>query len=52
MTGDDLAALGRDIENKVLPRAAQWHCQTPHFGERQADSGVLLRLQMQLCLRH
>jgi formyltetrahydrofolate deformylase len=25
MTGDDLAAVGRDIENKVLSRAVQWH---------------------------
>ena len=23
--GDDLAAVGRDIENKVLSRAVQWH---------------------------
>ncbi len=27
MTGDDLAALGRDIENKVLSRAVQWHAE-------------------------
>ena len=25
MSGDDLAAVGRDIENKVLSRAVQWH---------------------------
>jgi len=27
MSGDDLAALGRDIENKVLSRAVQWHAE-------------------------
>jgi formyltetrahydrofolate deformylase len=27
MTGDDLAAVGRDIENKVLARAVQWHAE-------------------------
>jgi formyltetrahydrofolate deformylase len=25
MSGDDLSALGRDIENRVLARAVQWH---------------------------
>jgi len=25
MSGDELAAVGRDIENKVLSRAVQWH---------------------------
>jgi formyltetrahydrofolate deformylase len=27
MSGDGLAALGRDIENKVLSRAVQWHAE-------------------------
>jgi formyltetrahydrofolate deformylase len=27
MTGDELAAVGRDIENKVLARAVQWHAE-------------------------
>ncbi len=27
MSGDDLTALGRDIENKVLSRAVQWHAE-------------------------
>jgi len=27
MSGDDLAAVGRDIESKVLARAVQWHAE-------------------------
>jgi formyltetrahydrofolate deformylase len=27
MSGDDLAAVGRDIENKVLARAVKWHAE-------------------------
>ncbi len=27
MSGDELAAVGRDIENKVLARAVQWHAE-------------------------
>ena len=27
MSGDEMAAVGRDIENKVLARAVQWHAE-------------------------
>lgn len=27
MSGDDMAAVGRDIENRVLSRAVQWHAE-------------------------